>query len=264
MRRVSDSLRPAAAALRLTVVEGDIRGLMLAWFAVNAGKWAFLVTTLVMGYEAGGAHAVGLLSLARFLIPTIIAPFAGLPTVRWRPEAVLRVVNAVRAAAIALAVVVVGAGLPIELLYLVVALEAGVGALSRPLHIALLPAVARTPGQLVAANVGSSAAEGLGTFAGPALASLLLVVSGPIAATLAVLAVYALGVAAIARLDVPAVGRTKGSARAALGQLSAGVRALARCPGPRWVILDLGFQTFVRGLLTVLVVVAAIELLEMG
>ena len=264
MRRVSDSLRPAAAALRLTVVEGDLRGLMLAWFAVNAGKWAFLVTNLVMAYAAGGAEAVGLLSVARFLTPTIVAPFVGLPTVRWRPEAVLRTVNAVRAAAIAVAIVVVGANLPIELLYVVVALEAGIGAFSRPLHMALLPAVARTPGQLVAANVGSSAAEGLGTFLGPALASVLLVLSGPIASTVAVLAIYVGGVAAIARLEIPAVGRSNGSARAALGQMSAGVRALARFPGPRWVILDFGVQTIVRGLLTVLVVLASIELLRMG
>ena len=35
-------------------------------------------------------------ALARFLVPTLIAPFAGLPTVRWRPEAVLRTVNAIR------------------------------------------------------------------------------------------------------------------------------------------------------------------------
>lgn len=264
MRRVFDSLRPAAAALRLTVVEGDLRGLMLAWLAVNAGKWAFLVTNLVMAYAAGGAQAVGLLSVARFLAPTIVAPFVGLPTVRWRPEAVLRTVNAVRAAAIAVAIVVVGAKLPIELLYVVVALEAGIGAFSRPLHMALLPAVARTPGQLVAANVGSSAAEGLGTFLGPALASVLLVVSGPIASNVAVLAIYVGGVAAIAHLEIPAVGRSNRSARAAFGQMSAGVRALARFPGPRWVILDFGFQTIVRGLLTVLVVLASIELLRMG
>ncbi|MEX2183537.1 MAG: cyclic nucleotide-binding domain-containing protein, partial [Chloroflexota bacterium] len=40
--------------------------------------------------------------------------------------------------------------------------------------------------------------------------------------------------------------------------------ALARFPGPRWVVLDLGMQPFVRGLLTVLVVFASIEILRMG
>ena len=264
MPRLSAGPNPAVIALRTTLDDPDLRRLIVAWFTVIAGKWAFLVSTLVAAYEAGGTVAVGLLGLARFLVPTLIAPFAGLPTVRWPPEAVLRTVNAIRTLSIGLAVAVVALHLPIQLLFLVVAIEAGVGALSRPLHMALLPAVARTPAQLVAANVTSSAAEGLGTFVGPALAGLLLVASGPLGTTLAVLAIYAVGVAAIARLHVPAVGRSDTSARAVLGQMSAGVRALAALPGPRLIVLGLGLQTFVRGLLTVLVVVAAIELLGMG
>ena len=254
----------AIDALRTTFGDPGLRGLTAAWLAVIAGKWAFLVTTLVIAYQAGGAVAVGLLGLARFMTPTLIAPFAGLPTVRWRPEAVLRGVNAARTVAIALAAVTVALGLPIQLLFAVVALEAGVGALTRPLHMALLPAIARTPRQLIAANVTSSAAEGLGTFIGPALAGLLLVVAGPLGAILAVLAIYAAGVASIAGLHVPAVGRSDATARAVLGQLSGGVRALAALPGPRLIVVGFGLQTFVRGLLTVLVVVAAIDMLGMG
>ena len=248
----------------MTLDDPALRRLIIAWFTIMAGKWAFLVTTLVSAYAAGGTVAVGVLGLARFLVPTLIAPFAGLPTVRWAPEVVLRAVNTIRTLAIGLALVAVGLDLPVEFLYLVVALEAGVGAFTRPLHMALLPAVARTPGQLIAANVTSSAAEGLGTFVGPALAGLLLVATGPVGALLAVLALYAVGLGAIARLHVPAVGRSDASIRAVVSQLSAGVSALAHLPGPRLIVLGIGLQTFVRGLLTVLVVVAAIELLPMG
>jgi hypothetical protein len=264
MPRLGKGPNPAVAALRTTLDEPALRRLTVAWFALIAAKWAFLVTTLVIAYEAGGAVAVGLLGLARFLAPTLMAPFAGLPTVRWRPEVVLRTVNAIRTACVALAIVVIAMALPVQFLYLVVALEAGIGAFSRPLHMALLPAVARTPGQLIAANVTSSAAEGLGTFIGPALAGLLLVWTGPLGAVVAVLAIQAISVAALVRLRVPAVGRSDATARAALAQLSAGVGALARLPGPRLIVVGLGMQTFVRGLLTVLAVVAAIELLGMG
>ncbi len=90
------------------MADHELRRLTIAWFSIIAGKWAFLVTTLVIAYAAGGAAAVGLLGLARFLVPTVIAPFAGLPAVRWPPEVVLRTVNATRTAAIALAGVVVG------------------------------------------------------------------------------------------------------------------------------------------------------------
>jgi MFS family permease len=254
----------AIAALRTTLEDASLRALTISWFAVIAGKWAFLVTTLVTAYQVGGTVAVGLLGVARFLPPTLISPFAGLPTVRWRPEVVLRSANAIRAVAIVAAAVVVGLGLPIQLLFLVVAVEAGVGSFSRPLHMALLPAVARTPRQLIAANVTSSAAEGLGTFIGPALAGLLLVATGPLGAILAVLAIYVVGVVAIARLYVPAVGRSDTTARTVLAQLSSGVGALAALPGPRLIVLGLGLQTMVRGLLTVMVVVAAIDLLGMG
>ena len=264
MPRLGTGASRAVDALRTTLDDPALRRLTIAWFTIMAGKWAFLVTTLVSAYVAGGTLAVGLLGLARFLVPTLIAPFAGLPTVRWAPEAVLRTVNAIRTLSIALALVVVGLDLPVEFLFLVVALEAGAGAFTRPLHMALLPAVARTPGQLIAANVTSSAAEGLGTFIGPALAGLLLVTTGPQGAILAVLAIYTIGVITIAHLHVPAVGRSDTSMRAVVGQLSAGVSALAHLPGPRLIVLGLGLQTFVRGLLTVLVVVAAIELLPMG
>jgi hypothetical protein len=254
----------AIDALRTTLDDPGLRSLTAAWFAVVAGKWAFLVTTLIIAYQAGGTFAVGLLGLARFLTPTLVAPFAGLPTVRWRPEVVLRTVNAIRTVAVGVGAADVALGLPVQLLFAVVALEAGVGAFSRPLHMALLPAVARTPRQLVAANVTSSAAEGLGTFVGPAMAGLLLIATGSLGAMLAVVAIYAIGVASIARLHVPAVGRSNTTATAVLGQLSAGVTALAALPGPRLIVFGLGLQTFVRGLLTVLIVVAAIDLLGMG
>lgn len=252
------------AAIRTAAEDPDLRRLLVAWFTVMAGKWALLVTTLVLAYEAGGAAAIGLLSIARFLTPALVAPFAGLPTARWRPERVLRAANATRTLAVGLVLAVVVGDLPIELLYLATALEAGVGAFTRPLHMALLPALARTPAQLIAGNVTSAAAEALGTFVGPAVAGILLVGLGAPAAILAVLAIYALGVWAISPLEVPAVGRSAGDAAAVVEQIFAGIRALGRYPGPRVVVIDFGIQTFVRGLLTVLVVVASIELLGMG
>jgi hypothetical protein len=265
MRRAfADTLRPALDAMRTTLGDRDLRGLLIAWFTVMAGKWAFLVAGLVIAYDAGGAVAVGIFGLARYVPPTILAPFTGLLTVRWAPEVVFRTTNALRTLTVAAALVVVVMDLPFAAYLLVVAIEAGIGAATRPLYMALLPAIARTPSQLVAANVASSAMEGIGTFVGPAIAGLLLTQGGPASVILVVVAVYAAGVWAIAGLKVPAVGRPVASVAAALDQVSAGVRAVATLPGPRIVVLDLGAQTFVRGLLTVLVVVASVELLPLG
>ena len=259
-------LAQAVASLRTALAEPATRRLVVAWFAVVAGKWTLLVTTLVIAYDRGGPVAVGILGLVRYLTPAIVAPFAGVPATRWRPLDVLRVANLGRTIAAAGAAIVVLMGAPLPALMLMVALEAGVGAFTRPLHMGLLPACSTSPSQLVAANVTSSAAEGLGTFVGPAIASLLLLSTGPHGALVAVVLIYAAGVLAIARARVATVGRRGGKTRpsAILQGIVAGIRAVAALPGARLVLLGFAAQTFVRGLLTVTIVVAAIELLGMG
>ena len=193
MRRVAASLALAVGALRLTLADDRLRRMTISWFAINCGKWTFLVTNLVIAYDAGGPVAVGVLGLARYLTPTLLAPFAGVPVARWPAERVLFAANAIRAVGVVMAVGVVATGAPIWALYLAVAVEAGAGAFTRPLQMALLPCIARTPAQLVAANVTASAAEGLGTFIGPAIGGILLATTGPIGADIAVLVIYLIG-----------------------------------------------------------------------
>lgn len=263
-RRLGDILRPALGAFGVAIADPGLRRLSIAWFGTHAGKWAFLVANLVLAYGSGGPVAVGVMGIARFLTPTLIAPFAGLPSARWRPERILLATSAVRALAAAAAIPVVAADAPVEWLYLVVAVEAGAGAFTRPLHMALLPCLARSPGELVAGNVTTSAVEALGTFAGPALAGILLATSGPVWVIVAVLAVYLVALAALAALRVPVVGRADGSLAEVRRQMVAGIGTVVRLRGPRMLVLGIGLQTFVRGLLTVLVVVASIELLGLG
>jgi Cyclic nucleotide-binding domain/Major Facilitator Superfamily len=259
-------LDPAVGSLRTAMADRAVRRLVVAWFAVVAGKWTLLVTTLVIAYDRGGPVAVGILGVVRYLTPAIVAPFAGVPASRWTALAVLRATNIGRTVAAIGVAVVVATDAPFAALALMVGIEAGIGAFTRPCHMGLLPACANTPGQLVAANVTSSAAEGLGTFVGPAVAGILLVSIGPLGAVVAVAAIYAACVAAIARADIAIVGRRGGPATPAvvLADILAGVRAIRELPGPRLVILGFAAQTFVRGALTVLTVVASIELLGIG
>ncbi len=240
------------------------RRLQIAWAAINAGEFAFLVTNVVYAYDAGGPGGAGLFGLAAFLAPTLVAPFSGIPTARWHPERVLTAVTVIRALAVAAAVAVVAFDGPLALLLAVVAIEAGAGAFTRPLLLALLPALARSPAELVAANVASSVGEGIGSFAGPALGGLLVAVVGLAGANLAVLAAYAFAVLAIAGLHVPRSPRRAAVATGILGRLAAGARAIAGLRGPRLVTIGFIAQATVRGALFVLTVVAAIELLGMG
>lgn len=262
-RRLSAGLDAARTVLR----EPGLLRLQAAWLSVHAGKSGLLVVNLILAYAAGGPTAMGVFGIARFLTPTIMSLFAGLPTARWAPDRVLVGVHAARTLSVVLLLGVIRFDLPVEAFYLVVALESGVGAFSRPLHVAILPFVARTPAGLVAANVASSAVEGLGTFLGPAAAGLLLVVGGPDAALLAIVAIYAAGVAAIAVLPVRTqrLGDAAGASLAGVQrQAIAGIRTCILARGPRLVLIAIFMQTLVRGLINILIVLTAVELLGLG
>ena len=166
--------------IRAALKDPDLRRLQASWMAVNAGQWAYLVTNLVVAYDAGGAAATGLLGVASFIAPTVVSPFAGVPAARWRPEQVLAAVTAVRVLAVALTVGLVAFDGPILLLVPLVLIESGAGAIGRSLQLGLQPLLARSPAELVAANVAAGTAEGLGTFAGPALSGVLLTLVGPV------------------------------------------------------------------------------------
>jgi hypothetical protein len=248
--------------VRAALHDPDLRRLQASWMAVNAGQWAYLVTNLVVAYGAGGAAATGLLGVASFIAPTVVSPFAGVPVARWRPERVLATVTALRVLAVALTVGLIALDGPILLLVPLVLLESGAGAIGRSLQIGLQPLLARSPAELVAANVAAGTAEGLGTFAGPALSGLLLTLIGPLGSYLGVLAVYALAVAALAGMHVPPT--RPGVAPSVRRELAAGIRAVTRSPSTLLVLSSLDVQAGVRGALLVLTVVAAIELYGMG
>ncbi len=251
------------AAIRAVLANRDIGRLETAWLLSNAATYAFLVVTLVFAYETGGAFAAGLLAVVRYVPPAVISPFAGIPAARWRADRVLLAVHVGRAATMLLAVAVIVTMWPPPVLFLAVAAESGFAGLTRPLTMSLLPWLARTPGELVASNIASSAAEGLGTLLGPAVAGILLAVSGPAVAAAAPATMIVAASLAVASIRVPMI-RTSGGASPLRGSISAGIRIFARVPAIRLVLVGFWLQSMVRGLLTVLLVVAAIERLGMG
>ena len=256
-------LAAATTAIRAVMGNVDLGRLEIAWMAANAGTYAFLVVTLVAAYAAGGAFAAGLLAVVRYLPPTVVASLTGVPTARWRADRVLLAVELCRAGCMILTLAVIVASGPVSLLFLFVGLEAGFGGMNRPLHMSMLPWLARTPGELVASNIASSAAEGLGTLFGPAIAGVLLATSGPSAAAAAAAVLTSVAVVAVGSIRV-SILRSAQAPASLLEGLSSGFEAARRTPAVRLVLLGIGLQTLVRGLLTVLLVVAAVDLLGLG
>jgi hypothetical protein len=258
---------PALAVLGDALGNRSIRRIQIAWAAGTAADWAYLVILLVVAYDAGGAFAVGALGAVRVAPAIAAAPFATALVERYRGDRVLTAINVVRCAGALLTAVAIAADLPLALTFSLAALVAGAGALVRPIQSALLPAFARTPGELVAANVTTSLGEGIGTFAGPLLAGAVVATTDSASASLLVAATFAgaatavLGVRFERAVDARAGRAGDVTSRFRLTDVP---RIVRRYPATAVLLLDFLGQVFVRGLLITLIVVASLELLGMG
>src|SRR5918999_1843069 len=237
--------------------------LQASWFLGIAAEWAYVVALLVWAYGFGGVAAAGLITTVRMLPPVIGAPIASAVADRLPANLVLAGVNVVRAAAVA-------ASAPLFVLdaspLLVFGAAMGEGLLAvlkRPATLSMLTALARSPEELIAGNAVTSTGEALGVLLGPAVASLLLAF-GSVEMALGAPAI-ALLIAAVLLLMIRAARpRQAGPGHGPLRELAGGFAALRHHPSAGLVIGLLAAQTLVRGLLTVLLVAAAVEVLGLG
>ena len=245
---------------------GAIRRIEIAWTAGMAADGAFLVILLVVAYETGGALAAGILGAVRVVPSIVSAPFAPGLVLRFRGDRVLAAINVLRSIGAIATAAIVASNLPTELTYVLAAVVAGAGSLVRPIQTALLPAFARSPRELVAANVASSMGEGVGTFVGPLLAAILLATTGSVSASILVAGTFAGAAAALTgiRFERSLDARGGIAAESKRPRISEAPTVLRRYPTALVVTSDFAVQSMVRGLLVTLIVVGSIELLGMG
>ena len=254
------------AALAVSVRNPDIRRVELAWGSAITAEWAHFVAFGVFAYEQGGASAVGIAGLVRLLPAAIVAPFAASFGDRFRRERFLLTMSLVGSLALGASAAAAYAD-AVVLVFAFAALFGLACTLIRPTLQALLPSLARTPEELIASNAATSTIESLGTLFGPLIAGVLVSFAN-------VGLVFALGAGALlvgaaflARVEVEG-GIDLAAAAAAEGGawrvLAAGFRTIARAPRPRLVVFLIVAQTFVRGCLNVLIVVAAFQVFDAG
>jgi MFS family permease len=240
----------------------DIRRAQLAWGAAIAAEWAHFVALGVFAYDHGGTRAVGLAGLVRLLPAAVIAPFAASLGDRFRRERVLLAMSLVGAAALAGSAVAFFAGSRLSVFAFAAVLGLAT-TLIRPALQALLPSLACTPEELIAANGATSTIESLGTLAGPLAAGILVAVADAgivfagAAGTLLVAAVLLAFVRVEGRVDLE-------EERGAWQMVSTGLRAIWSATDARLLIGMIAVQTFVRGCVNVLIVVAAYRVLDVG
>jgi MFS family permease len=252
------------AAVAAAARNRDIRRVQLAWGAAIVAEWAHFVALGVFAYEHGGASAVGVAGLVRLLPAAIIGPFAASLGDRFRRERFLLALSLLGAAALGGSAAAAFADSQV-LVFALAGLVGIASTLIRPALQALLPSLARTPQELIAANGATSTVESLGTLLGPLLAGVLAA-----AASVGLVFLVSAGTLLAGALLLVPVRVERGIAAPAAGGravrriLVAGFGAVARTPGARLVTGLIVAQTFVRGCLNVLIVVAAFRIFDAG
>ena len=254
-------------ALRQVLANPSLRRLQLAWIVGIAAEKAYLVALVVYAHGIGGVLAVGVFTMLASLPSGLLGPVLNSVSEAFAPARVLLGLHLGRALIVAIAAFAVIADLPI---WVLVATTIGEGILTRQ-HTAstraLLPALARTPDELIAGNAVTSLGEGLGSLLGPAVAGVVLLLGGAALGLAVPAAAYVVAAVVVLAIEFVSTSRIDGEPEgvgARLLEIVGGFRALVRYRSAGLLVSLFIGQVFVRGLFTVLIVSAAIDLLGIG
>src|SRR5215212_716018 len=266
MGAVTRPIRSLIGSLGEAMSNKGIRHLEASWALGIAADTGLLVVLIVVIFLHDGVVAAGVLGAVRMVPAVASGMLAGASVERFRGDRVLLAVGLTRAVAAALCAVVIATGSGTLLLFALAAVVAAAGALVRPTQATLMPAIARSPGELVAANMAWSTGEGLGGMVGPFVAGLLVAAGHADAGALTAAVAFLASALSVAQLRFEQARDATGGAGAAAGgiRLLDGLRAWRARPVVGWTMLGVFSQVMTRALLSPLIVVAAIELLSMG
>jgi MFS family permease len=270
-RKLAGWLEPSIAALRQVAANPALLRLELGSLAWSTADATYLVGLFVLAYEEGGTAAVAFVAVIRSLPSVVLAPLVMALADRTSRDRLLRVVLAIRVAVVVAATIGVVVGAAPAIIYILGGVDAVGGAVLRPTRATLIPALARSPDELIAANVATTTGDALAALLGPGAAAILLVVGDVAAAFVAGSVVMAIALVAV--LQVHAAGAlmprvTPGEGGATRGARRPSPMATARellaLRHARVIVLLFAGQRFVRGMITVALVAAAFDPLGIG
>ena len=260
---VTRRLAEVAGAYGTVLRNPSLRRLQIVYGTSVVAEWGFLVALSVFAYDLRGATGVGIVGVVRMVPAALATPFAAVLSDQFRRERVLLWIELASAAATAGAAVAFFAGPAEVTIYALAGLLAIFSTLLRPTVAALLPSLATTPAELVAANAASLTTESLATLAGPLLAGLVVgtTSAGVVFAGAAVIYAVSGLLVLLVRVEGAVVPIRAGRPAE---ELLGGFRVVAQDSRPRLLVGLFAAQTLVRGALSVLIVVMAFRLLDAG
>jgi MFS family permease len=254
-----------------------VRRLQLAFLGSTLGDWAYATAIVVWAYEDGGAKAVGAYQAVRFLAMAVFAPIGGVLADRMSRRAFMIIADLVRALLVAGAGLIVVADGPALVVYVLAIVAALVGSPFRAAAAGLMTDLVDSPTELTTSNALSANVESVMLFAGPALAGVIIGVSGveEVFWLNAATFVWSIGMLLGVRAE-PAAGASEGSplpepddASAAESpgfwtELTSGFGLIGRDRDLRSVALLSGGVGLAWGALSVFMVLLATDVLDAG
>ena len=134
----------------------------------------YLVGLIVFAFDAGGPSLVALVTVLRSLPSVVLAPALMAATFGIRRQRLLAVVLRVRCATVAAMGVLLALEAPVVGVLLLAAIDGLASTILRPIRGTLVPMIARSPEELVAANVGITTGMSAASLLGPAVAAVSL------------------------------------------------------------------------------------------
>ena len=177
MGEVTQQLRESRTALADVYRNDGLRRVNTALVGSVIGDGAYAVAVAVYAYTQGGATAVGVLGVVRYVSVALLLPFTSMLADKYDRKRVMVITEMLRVVLIMIAAVVIQFDGPAMAVYGLALVNTLVGTAFRPAQSALMPTLATHPGELTAANVTSSTIESVGFFVGPAIGAFLLAVS---------------------------------------------------------------------------------------
>ena len=185
---------------------------------------------------------------------------------RFRRERVMLIADLTRALVMVLMAIAAFSGWSSAVIYAGATFVSVASRAFYPAQQALLPTLARTPEELTAANVASSGIESVGAFAGPALGGLLLAVTdtGTVFAATSLTFIWSAFLVSRLRASERPEPVAAEESPGMLAEALEGFRVLAKEPAARLIVGLYSVQTLVDGAMKVLLVVTALDLLDIG
>jgi MFS family permease len=262
VRAVPGSYREAWASVTRN---RNLRLAQLSSLCAWTGEFLFLSAMTVYAFDQDGAAGVGLVGFLRVLPATVALPWLGALADRVSRRQLLVVACGLRA------VTAAGAAAAVDqpaAVYTLLTLSTVCHAAYRPVLAALFPTLCTTPEELTGVNAVRAILDGAAALVGPLAAAALLAVYDPAAAfaAVALLAAAAGVLAAGLRYESPRPAAAGGPADrvGVVADVVEGLRELRRRRRALDVIVLGGVQCLVRGALTVLAVVVAVQVTDLG